>query len=150
MIRRLGAFLLAALIAYALAAIAATQSVLGRLAEMGIEVNLAQRLGATGHDLLGMASSYLPIIAIGLGIAFTAAALLARWLETWRAVLYPLAGFAAIVAANLILHASFGITPIAAARTLPGLLVQGLAGAVGGLVFVRTSSAFQKTRESDS
>ncbi len=150
MIRGLGAFVLVALVAYALAAVAATQSVLSRLAEMGIEVGLAQRLAATGHDLIGMGSSYLPIIALGLAIAFAAAALLARWLRAWRTALYALAGFAAIVAAHLILNLSFGITPIAAARTLPGLLIQGLAGAIGGLVFVRTSSAFRKNQEFDS
>lgn len=140
MIRGLLAFVVACVVAYALAAIAATQSVLARVQELGLPVGFGQRLSATGHDLLGMGSSYLPIIAIGFAIAFSLAALLTRWLPAWRTALYLTAGFGAVVAAHLILHATFGITPIAAARTLPGLLIQGLAGAAGGTVFARASS----------
>ncbi len=47
------------------------------------------------------------------------------------------AGFAAIIAAHLILKQLVEITGIAAARTTFGLIVQGLAGAAGGLIFVR-------------
>lgn len=137
MIARLVAWLLAALLAFAIGSIAATQFVLARLPAMGVEVTLSQRLAATGHDLLGMTTSYLPLVLVALLIAFVVAALLARWLPQARNWLFVLAGAAGIVGIHFGLRLAFDITPVAAARTLTGLAVQGLAGASGGWLFVR-------------
>jgi len=138
--RRVGAFLSAVLVSYVLAAIAATQSVLARLPEMGVPVTFAQRISVTAHDLTGMASSYLPLIAVALLIAFLVTALVGKYLSVSRTALYMLAGGVAVVCIHLGLEAAFGIAPVAATRTVLGLLVQGLAGAVGGYAFARISS----------
>jgi hypothetical protein len=137
MVRTLGAFLVAVLATYFTAAAAATQSVMSRLVELGAPVTVGVRVEATWHDLLGMASSYLPIIAVGLLIAFAVAALVVRLLPGWRALGYPLAGAVAVLAVHVILQQLFDITPVAATRTLAGLAVQGLCGALGGWVFLR-------------
>ena len=55
MIRKLGAYLSAIIVAYLLAAVQATQSVVARLGEIGIDVDLKERLGMTLHDIAGMA-----------------------------------------------------------------------------------------------
>ena len=47
-----------------------------------------------------------------------------------------LAGFTALVAMHVIMNLTFGITPIAIARSAGGLFVQGLAGAVGGVLYI--------------
>lgn len=129
-------FLLASLVAYVLAATAATQSVLARLGEMGIVVTLGHRIAATGHDLVGMASSFLPLLIVAFLIAFLVTALICRWVSAWRTPLYVLAGAVAIIAVHAGLKIAFDITPVAAARTTGGLAIQALAGAAGGYVYV--------------
>jgi len=138
MLRVMGAYLLAVIVGYVAAAAATTQSVMARLAEMGVAVPLADRLLTTLQDVVGMASSYLPIVAVAYAIAFPVAALVLRWRPQWRWFGYPLAGAVAILVVHLALEAAFGFTPVAAVRTTLGLMVQVLCGAVGGWVFLRS------------
>jgi hypothetical protein len=139
MIRKLGAYLLAIMVAYLLASITATQSVVARLGEMGIEVDLRERLGMTLHDIAGMAGMFLPMIAAGFLAAFLVTELLCRWLGKRPVALYVLAGAVALIAIHLTLKLAFGITPVAVARTMGGLFIQGLAGAVGGWFYAYTN-----------
>lgn len=137
MIRTVFAYVAAVLVTYAIAAFAATQSVMNTLQGLGAPVTAGVRLEAAWHDLQGMATSYLPILAIALLIAFPVAWLVSRLLPRLRLLGYPLAGAAAVLAVHLILQQAFSITPVAATRTLAGLTLQVLCGAVGGWVFVR-------------
>jgi hypothetical protein len=134
--RRLGAWLLAVATAYILASVTATQSVIGKLNGMGLEVPFADRLAMTLQDILGMANMFLPMVAFALLVAFMTAALLCRWLARWRLALYALAGATALVMIHVTLHLAFGLTPIAIARTGGGLALQGLAGAAGGVCYI--------------
>ena len=134
--RRLGAWLLAVAIAYVLASITATQSVVSKLTGMGLKVPLSDRLAMTLQDILGMANMFLPMVAFALLMAFMTAALLCRWLARWRLPLYALAGATALVMIHVILHLAFGLTPIAIARSGAGLAIQGLAGAAGGICYI--------------
>ena len=136
---RLGIFLAALAVTYLLAAITATQSVISSLAGMGVDVNLADRVSMTLHDIGGMAGMFLPMIAMGLLVAFLVTALLCRWFGQWRSLLYPLAGAAALLTIHLALNLSFEITPVAIARTPVGLLIQALAGAAGGYTYLALS-----------
>lgn len=137
MVRVLIAYLVAVLVAYAAAAIAQTQSMLANLQDMGADVTLGDRLAATGHDLLGMATLFLPMIAAGFALALPVAAGIIRMLPRWRPVGYALAGGVALLAIHLLLQQAFNITPISAARTALGLTVQALSGALGGWVFLQ-------------
>ncbi len=139
MIRKLTAYLLAIIVAYLLASITATQSVIARLAEMGIDVNFADRLNMTLHDLAGMAGMFLPMIAAGFLAAFMLTALLCRWLGRRPVALYVLAGAIALITIHLTLNLAFQITPVAIARTMGGLLIQGIAGAVGAYFYAYTN-----------
>lgn len=138
--KRLAIYLSAVVAAYLLAAAAATQSVVSSLAGMGVELSLAQRLSMTLTDIAGMAGMFLPMVAFGLLVAFMATALICRYLSRWRIPLYVLAGASALVCIHLLLHLAFGITPVAAARTAGGLMLQSIAGAVGGLTYVLLSN----------
>lgn len=135
MLRVLAAYLAAVLVTYAGAAIAHTQWVLASLADMNVPVAMADRLGATAHDLVGMASLYLPIIAAALAVAFPVAKLIARLLPRLSLLAYPLAGGAALLMVHVILYQTFAITPIASARTTAGLITQALCGVLGGWLF---------------
>ena len=139
MIRKLTAYLLAIIVAYLLASITATQSVIARLAEMGVDLNFADRLRMTLHDIAGMAGMFLPMIAAGFLAAFMLTAVLCRWLGRRPVALYILAGAVALISIHLTLKLAFVITPVAIARTTGGLLIQGVAGAVGAYLYAYTN-----------
>lgn len=142
MLRRLIAFVVAVLLASVLAVAASTQFVLAELAAVGVEFSMADRLAMTGHDILGMGVTYLPIMAVALLIGFVVAALVIRYLlPGWQRVGYTLAGFVAVLAILGLMLAVFGLMPIAGARSLSGMLAQGLAGAVAGYLFARLLDA---------
>jgi len=141
MLRVVSAYLLAVIVGYVAAAAATTQSVMSSLADMGVVVPFSDRLATTGHDIVGMVASYLPIIAIAFAIAFAVAALVLRWQPDWRWFGYPLAGGVAILAVHMALEFTFGFTPVAAVRALPGLTIQVLCGVLGGWVFLRACPA---------
>lgn len=141
MLRTLAGFVAGVLVTYVCAAALSTQWVMASLGAMGVPVDLGVRLQATVHDLVGLATLYLPLIGAGFAVAFPAAALAIRWLPRWRPLGYPLAGGAAVLAIHVILNWTFDITPIAAARSAPGLTMQAMCGVLGGWVFQQISDA---------
>ena len=139
LITRLGIYLLSVAVAYLLASVIATQSVVSSLAGMGVDVGFSDRLNMTLNDIAGMASLFLPMIAFAYLAAFLIAAMLCRWWALWRTPIYIVAGAAAVITIHLTLNLAFSITPIAVARTTGGLLLQGLAGAAGAYLYLRLS-----------
>lgn len=137
MIRRIVTFAGAVLATYVVAAVLASNSVVSSVIAMGLPVSLGKRLEVIGHDILGMATSYLPLIAIALFLAFLVAGLLARKRPDLRIAVYVLAGMAAVLCIHVGLKAAFDITPVAAARTTVGLSMQAIAGSLGGYIFAR-------------
>lgn len=125
----------AVILAFVLASVICTQTNLAAVQLMGLEVSMGLRLSTTFEDILGMASSYLPLILLAFVLGLPVAAGLTRLAPDHRALLFTLAGFVAILALHLIMKAVLGISAIAATRTLPGLLGQCLAGAVGGCCY---------------
>jgi hypothetical protein len=136
-LHRIGTFLLALVTAWLLASLTATQSVISSLRSMGVDISLAESLDMMARDIVALAGTFLPLIAGGYLVAFLVAWMLCLWWPRWRTVLYILAGGAALVVIHLSLKLAFGITPIAIGRTTGGLVVQGLAGAVGGYIYIR-------------
>jgi len=137
--KRLLIYLSAVAVAYLLATVTATQSVVSSLSGMGVDISFSERTAMTLRDIGGMAGMFLPMIAFGLLIAFMTTALICRYWSQWRIPLYIVAGAAALVCIHLALSLAFSITPIAIARTNAGLILQALAGAAGGLTYVLLS-----------
>ena len=133
--RRLAVYLAAIAVTYLLAAISATQHVASSLESMGLPVSVGTRISMVGQDLVGMAGMFLPLIAFGFLVAFLVTALLCRWWGRWRNALYALAGACALICIHVALNLAFDITPVAIARSTSGLMLQGLAGALGGYVY---------------
>jgi hypothetical protein len=133
--RVLFAYLAAVTVTYVTAAAAHTQSVMSHLQDMDVPFTFADRVAATLHDIGGMATSFLPMVAVGLAIALPLAAAIMRVLPGWRQVGYALAGCAAMLTIHLALSLALDITPVAGARTTVGLTIQALCGALGGGVF---------------
>ncbi|MEM7501326.1 MAG: hypothetical protein AAF417_04760 [Pseudomonadota bacterium] len=141
MIRRIVTFVGAVLATYIVAVVLASNSVVASVIAMGLPVSLGKRIEVIGHDIAGMAASYLPLIAIGFLLAFLVAGLLARMRPGLRIALYVLAGVVAVFCINVSLKMAFDITPIAASRTTIGLSMQAISGAVGGYLFARFANA---------
>jgi len=136
MLRALAGYLAAVAVTYVTAVIHQTQSVVANLHDMGVAVSLGERVGAAVHDLAGMVATFLPMIAVGLAIAFPVASLIIRRLPRWRPVGYALAGGVAMLTIHVALQTALDITPVSAARTSVGLTVQALCGALGGWVLL--------------
>ena len=146
---RLAIYLSAVVVAYLLASVMATQSVVSSLSGMGVDLSFAERASMTLRDFGGMAGMFLPMIAFGLLIAFMATALICHYWNQWRTPLYIIAGAAALVCVHLALNLAFGITPVAIARTVTGLALQAIAGAVGGYTYIYLSGRYRQSYRLD-
>ena len=145
MLRVFWGFVFAAMLTYVLASIFSTQIILANVAALGLDVELAVRLHATLHDVIGMASTYLPLVSVAFVLGFPVAAWLAKAAPQYRVVLYAAAGFAALVSLHVIMKQVLGVSGVASTRTLVGLSFHGLAGLCGGLTFQWFISSGSKT-----
>ncbi len=133
--------------AYLLGSIIATQVILARVEALGLPITLRDRLLTTGQDIVGMATSYLPLMLVAFLLALPVAVGLARLVpQRYQVLFYGLGGAAAVIALHLIMKAVLGLNGVAAVRDLHGLLLQGLAGWFGGyLFFVFTGQAHRSS-----
>lgn len=135
MLRGIIAFFPAVIGAYLLGSVLATQVILAKVSSLGLPVTLRDRLHATGHDVLGMATSYLPLMLIAFLVAIPVAVYLGRLLPKREALLFTLAGVVAVIALHLTMKAVLGLNGVAAVREWHGLVLQGVAGGLGGYLF---------------
>lgn len=141
-LRGLFAFLVATLVATIGLSMVSTFTVLANLKSMGHPVPFGLQLSTYSHDFIGLAPAAGPINAIGLAIAFIVAWFIIRFLWNQRLLGYSLAGIVALVAEMQAMSIMFGgITPIAGARTMGGLLAIGAVGALSGFIFARISAS---------
>ncbi len=148
-VRTLIGFVVAVLLTYVFGAIFVSQGNLAQVAalgaDVGIEVTFADRVDAAIHDLTNMTGLYLPLVAVGLVIALPVARLVIGFLPHLRLIGYTLSGFVAMIALHAIMEAVLGINGVAPTRFLDGLLLQGVAGGVGGLAFHYVTQAGTRT-----
>ncbi|MEX2489018.1 MAG: hypothetical protein WD356_05760 [Pseudomonadales bacterium] len=128
-------YIAAVAVTYLLGTIFVSQGNIAAVTSMGYEIGFSQRIAAAAHDFTHMYDIYLPLIAISLIIALSVAALIMSFLPDLRMTGYVLAGLVGLIALHLILKAVLGLTGIAPTRELAGLLLQGVAGGAGGLIF---------------
>lgn len=136
-IRIIAAYVAAAIVTYTAASLFYTQQILAKQAAIGAVYTPAQQAATYLANILGL-GVYGAVLAVALLIGLIAAAILKRVLKPRAAIAYPLAGAAAVVAAIYFIEtaaAAGGAGAIGGARGALGLALQGLAGAIGGLVF---------------
>ena len=135
------AFLVAVVGCYFVATTSASSHVLSQLGDMGVELSATQQLAHISHDWLGFTGIFLPVIVVGLLIGFVVAYLLLKVdsLSELTTVAYVAAGAMALLAIHILLNLVFDMHPIAASRTSLGLLLQAVAGGVGGWLFAKIS-----------
>lgn len=131
-------FLLAAIVSVVSACLLHTQMVLLELSKIDIQISMQKRLYMSAQDLLGLAPTYGVIICLGLILAFSIAFALRKYLfnESNRSYyLYVVAGGAAMLTILLAMHPILELTLLAGARSSTGIILQILAGLMGGLCF---------------
>lgn len=113
-----------------------TQFVLAALSDAGAVIGMTDRLTMTRDDLMGFGPLYAVFILIGFGIAFSASALLLRFVKLPRAIVYAVAGAVCMfVMLALMREVFFGVPVIAGARSLAGELAQTVCGAAAGWLY---------------
>ena len=134
------AFVVAVVAALAVASIISTQFVIAGLQGVGVEIPFVTRLSMTVTDL-ALLRFYALSGGTAMLVAFLVAGACARWLPGSRQVWFTVAGFAALICVLMILELIIGAMFIAGARSLPGHVLQGAAGAFGGWVFAGLTAA---------
>lgn len=138
--RYVAAFVVAVAAALAVASIISTQFVIAGLQGVGVEIPFATRLSMTVTDL-ALLRFYAMSGGTAMLVAFLVAGACAKWLPGSRQVWFTVAGFAALICALMLLELIIGAMFIAGARSLPGHVLQGVAGAFGGWIFARLTTA---------
>jgi CBS domain containing-hemolysin-like protein len=134
-IERLGAFIIATLVTTTLVSLAHSWFVQEALIAIGADMPWGLRGATAGRDLVGLLPTLGPIIMGALLIAFLIAAWLKPRVRAFGFLAYPLAGWAALTLALLVMRLAFGFSPLAGARTGAGFLAMSLGGLIGGTVF---------------
>jgi len=135
-LRWLTAWLAAVLVTAALGSIVQTQINIARIAELGVPVGVSERLETTLQDLVGFAPLWAIIVAAGLLVALPIAGGLARRWPSLSTGLHVMAGITAPLVALLVMDGMLPVTPVAAARSVSGLILLSLPGALGGWLYV--------------
>jgi hypothetical protein len=105
---------------------------------IGVGIPLGTGLWTMVRDFVGLLPALGVILAGALLVAFLVAGFLKPRAPAWLSPFgYPLAGFAAIVAALLGMRLAFGFTPLAGAREPAGFLLMSVGGLLAGFVFAR-------------
>lgn len=139
-IRWLGGFFAGVVVAAGLGSAFQTQYNLSRIAALGEPMPLSLRLSTMLQDLVHFAPIYAIIVAAGFLIAFAVAGLLSGVFKPYRPLLYPAAGFTAIMSALLIMSAMLPVTAISAARSGFGILFLAVFGALGAWLHARITA----------
>ncbi len=144
MLRRVGAFVFAALTMLLLGSAAHSYFVQRAWADAAghalgtapVAIPVADRISWAAHDVAGIFVLYGSITSIALLIAFLLAGILARFIG-FRAIVFGVAGALALFALFTILWMTLGTVGIFGARGPAGLAAQMAAGAIAGVLFAR-------------
>jgi hypothetical protein len=142
-----GAYLVSAVVGYALAILGITGHNLARLGALGVEIGIADAWKTLVFDFKGLSptfgtiTKYGSVVWLGFLIAFpTAFALHLFFARFWdarylRLGLFALAGATSMVAGLAIIDAQYKVSMISGTGGVSGYLAQLCAGAIAGLVF---------------
>jgi hypothetical protein len=130
-------FILAVLITFLVASVSHSQFVLWELAKVGAEINFTTRVSASLQDIIGFLPSYAAVIAVGLLIGFSISARIKSKFNSAFLGWYPIAGGLSLLTIHAAMYPILEITLIAGARSSAGLVMQIIAGLIGGWLFYR-------------
>ena len=156
-IKRILAFLLKLLIlflkvlpasatAMLIASFFSTQKVIGSLDDIGGNVLFSDRISMTIYDAIHFGSLYWGFITVAFLIAFIAAWALHKGVKFGRPIIFIVAGSVAMLVMLLAMErVFFGVPIVAGARDNLGVLLQMLAGGIGGFIFAKLTTPKART-----
>ncbi len=130
-------FIVTVLATFLLVSIVGTQLVLADILSFGLPVSLSDRVSATIHDILGLATMLPILVSVTFLLAFVIAETVRRVLNGKRSYWYMAAGVTSLPASLVLIKTLMGGTVFAAARTGIGMLLIALCGLFGGWLFAR-------------
>jgi hypothetical protein len=140
--RRIFGFAFAIFVAASWASIVQTQFNLAALQALGAEVSFALRMQTTAQDLVGFGPLFAAVAAVAFALAFPLAGFATRRMRRAGFVLFAVAGWIALIVAVKLIDA---VVPppvlIAATRSIGGLLLTTLGGAIAGGLFAHVSGS---------
>jgi hypothetical protein len=147
MLRRVGAFVVAAAAMVLLGSVAQSYLVQRAWSSAAgladgtapLAIPFTDRITWVGHDLVGIFPLYCPVTAIALLVAFLIAGALARFTGL-RSIVFALAGALALFTLFTTLRTTLGTVGIFGARGPAGFAAQMAVGALAGLLFAKLTS----------
>ena len=137
LVNRIFSYLAAVLAAHVLSTVTGAQIILAEIQGFGLEVSLADRISASFHDVISLATTLPLLIAPAFLVGFVIAWAGARFVGGRRDLWVMAAGLSSLPAGLLVLRSMLGAAPFAAARTGTGLVLMALCGLAGGWVYAR-------------
>ena len=125
-------------VTYVLACVFHSQRVIHALTEVDVKVAISERLSMSAYDVWGLLPAYGSAIALAITLSMAVVALLRRWIQPsfyFGALVAAIGGAVAMWVMLLSMQPIMGVTLIAGAREITGVILQCIAGAIGGVVF---------------
>lgn len=133
--------LASAVTASVLGNIVSSQFVIAGLNNIGAPITFVDRMSMTFSDIAGFGPMYGIFIFIGFVIAFFAGWIVFKFAKTGRTLVYTIAGLTAmIVMLYMMKNVFFGVQLVAGARTMAGIVSQGLVGGLAGFLFAKVTA----------
>ena len=121
--------------------VVSSQFVIARLNEVGADLTFANRISMSISDIIGFGPRYAIFICIGFTIAFLTGWFIHKLAKTGRTIIYTVAGITAmIVMLYMMKNVYFGVQLVGGARSVMGLLAQGLVGGISGFLFAKITA----------
>ena len=134
--------LLVSAIVALIASFFSTQRVIGSLSEIGAETQFGDRVSMILYDAIHFGSLYWAFISLAFLFAFASAWALHKGIKFGRPIIFTVAGIAAMLVMLLAMErVFFGVPIVAGARDTLGILLQMVAGDIGGFVFARLTAS---------
>lgn len=141
-------FAAAVLSAALVASIFSSQLVVAGLQDVGADINMSARIRMTLDDL-AIIKAFAALMSLCFLIGFLLARFLRGKLGGSRTLWLACAGAASWLSTLLIMSYVLQLMPVAGARSVTGLLLQALAGGIGGAVFARLSTKLARETQYD-
>ncbi|MGB3726313.1 MAG: hypothetical protein WA981_11145 [Glaciecola sp.] len=129
-------FVSASLVAIVCACLMHTQVVLHELRNIDVALTFQDYVYMSVQDLIGLIPTYGSVVTIGLGLSFICVVIIRKFPPFNHFFWYPIAGASAMYVIIQAMHPILEITFLASTRSTTGIVLQMLAGAIGGLAFV--------------
>ena len=139
--KRLGILLISVIATVFVASVISTNRVINSLAKVGGDSSLGDRLSMSFYDFTHFGTLYGIFIFLALSIAFAAAWGVFKVARFGRPIVYAAAGAIAMFTMLWSMEqVFFGIPIVAGARDNFGLILQMLAGGIGGFIFAKLTA----------